>query len=135
MPHPTAAAPAMQAEPNVTPMIDVLMVLLIIFMVIVPTSRKAFDVQIPSRSGGADGGAIVLDVGPDGHLALNQQPVVPAALGARLRAVYAGRPDKVITVRGERRARYADVIAAIDSARGAGIRVVSLDPAHAGAPD
>ena len=127
-------APRMQAEPNVTPMIDVLMVLLIIFMVIVPTSRRALDVQLPSDVGSADGGAIVLEVGPGGRLALNRAPVPVAALGARLRAVYAGRPNKLVTVRGDGRARYEEVVAAIDSARGAGVRVISLDPRHAAAP-
>ncbi len=125
------AAPRMQADPNVTPMIDVLMVLLIIFMVIVPTSRRALDVQLPSQQGAADGGAIVLEVGPGDHLAVNRQPVPLAALGSRLRAIYAGRPDKVITVHGDGRARYEEVVAAMDSARGAGVRVISLDPRRA----
>ena len=118
----------MQAEPNVTPMIDVLMVLLIIFMVIVPMSRRSVDVQLPVPSGVGDGPAIVLEVGPGGRLALNRQPVDVAQLGTRLRSVYAGRPDRVITVRGDDAARYQDVVAAIDSARGAGVRVIGLDP-------
>ena len=66
------------------------------------------------------------------RLALDRQPVRPAELGARLRAVYAGRPDEVLTVRGEGAARYQEVVAAIDSARGAGVRVVGLDPHRAG---
>ena len=119
----------MRAEPNVTPMIDVLMVLLVIFMVIVPTSRRAIDVQLPDPHAPPSGApAIVLEVGPGGALALNRQPVAEAALGARLRAVYAGRPDRVLTVRGDGRARYASVVAAVDSARGAGVRVIGLDP-------
>ena len=117
----------MNAEPNVTPMIDVLMVLLIIFMVIVPSSRQAIDVQLPAEQASAGGTPIVLEVGPGGRLALNQEPVAEAQLGARLRAVYAGRPDRVITVRGARTARYQEVVAALDSARGAGVRVIGLD--------
>ncbi len=119
----------MNAEPNVTPMIDVLMVLLIIFMVIVPAGRRAVDVQLPPNAPADPAGpAIVLEVGPDGRLALNRRPVRAADLGARLRAVYAGRPDRALTVRGDGRARYQEVVAAIDSARGAGVRVVGLDP-------
>jgi biopolymer transport protein ExbD len=117
----------MQAEPNVTPMIDVLMVLLIIFMVMVPTSRRAIGAQLPAEQGSGGHTPIVLEVGPGGRLALNQQPVAEAQLGARLRAVYAGRPDRVITVRGARTARYQEVVAALDSARGAGVRVIGLD--------
>jgi biopolymer transport protein ExbD len=124
-----AKAVRMQAEPNVTPMIDVLMVLLIIFMVIVPMSRRAVDVQLPAP-GVSEGmpGVIVLEVGPSGRLALNRQPVTEARLGARLRALYADRPDKSIIVHGDGAARYQEVVAAIDSARGAGVRVVGLDP-------
>ena len=69
----------MNAEPNVTPMIDVLMVLLIIFMVIVPSSRQAIDVQLPAEQASAGGTPIVLEVGPGGRLALNQEPVAEAA--------------------------------------------------------
>jgi biopolymer transport protein ExbD len=124
----------MRADPNVTPMIDVLMVLLIIFMVIVPIGRRAVDVVLPAPAGDAGGAAIVLEVGPDGRLAVNQQPVAEAELGARLRAIYAGRPDRTIVVRGDGAARYQDVVAAIDSARGAGVRVVGLDPRPAPPP-
>ena len=124
-----AKAAAMQAEPNVTPMIDVLMVLLIIFMVIVPMSRRSVDVRLPAPGlGEGVPGVIVLEVGAGGRLALNQQPLSPALLGARLRAVYGGRRDKSIIVHGEGGALYQDVVAAIDSARGAGVRVVGLDP-------
>jgi biopolymer transport protein TolR len=124
----------MQAEPNVTPMIDVLMVLLIIFMVIVPMSRRSVDVQLPVPAGGEAAPGIVLEVGPGGRLALNRQPVAESQLGARLRAVYAGRPDKSIIVHGDGAARYQEVVAAIDSARGAGVRVVGRDPRREQAP-
>ncbi|AHG92837.1 Biopolymer transport protein ExbD/TolR (plasmid) [Gemmatirosa kalamazoonensis] len=118
----------MQAEPNVTPMIDVLMVLLIIFMFMVPMSQRATYVQLPVEQPGGPGTPIVLEVGPGGRLALNQQALTFGDLGARLRAVYAGRPDKTITVRGDGAARYQDVVTAIDIARGAGVTVVGLDP-------
>jgi biopolymer transport protein ExbD len=121
----------MHADPNVTPMIDVLMVLLIIFMVIVPMSRRSVDVVLPAPDGGAAGSGIVLEVGPDGRLALNRQPVAESELGARLRAIYASRPDKIIVVRGDGAARYQDVVTAIDIARGAGVRVVGLDASRA----
>jgi len=125
---PDAEQGGRQAEPNVTPMIDVLMVLLIIFMVAVSTDRRTVDVQLPVPSETGDGGAsIVLEVGPGGHLALNRQPVPEAELGRRLRAVYAGRPDRVLMVRGARTARYQEVVTAMDSARAAGVRVLGMD--------
>jgi len=101
----------------------------------VPTSRRALDVQLPVEAGSAEDETIMLEVGPGDHLALKRQPVPLAALGSRLRAVYAGRPDKVITVRGDGRAQYQEVIAAMDSARGAGVRVISLAPRRAPSPD
>jgi biopolymer transport protein TolR len=121
----------MQVEPNVTPMIDVLMVLLIIFMFMVPASQRATYVNLPADEKGGPGAAIVLEVGPRGRLALNRQPVAPDQLAARLHAVYDGRPDKVLTIRGDRAATYQDVVTAIDVARGAGIRVIGLDPRKA----
>jgi len=118
----------MQAEPNVTPMIDVLMVLLIIFMFMIPASQRATYASLPEERPGGEGTAIVLQVLPGGRVALNRQPLAVGELAARLRAVYAGRPDKVITVRGDGAATYQEVVTAIDIARGAGVAVVGLDP-------
>jgi biopolymer transport protein TolR len=118
----------MAAEPNVTPMIDVLMVLLIIFMFMVPASQRATYASLPEARGSGEGPAIVLEVLPGGRVALNRQPLRIGELGARLRAVYAGRPDKVITVRGHGAATYQEVVTGIDIARGAGVKVVGLDP-------
>ena len=123
-----ARVTGMQAEPNVTPMIDVLMVLLIIFMFMIPASRRATYASLPEERPGGEGTAIVLEVLPGGRVALNREPLAVGALAARLRAVYAERPDKVITVRGAGAVTYQEVVTAIDIARGAGVRVVGLDP-------
>jgi biopolymer transport protein ExbD len=123
------AGTAMAAEPNVTPMIDVLLVLLILFMLLVPLQRRQLDAQLPDpEPARGEAAGIVLEVGPAGRLAINREPVREAELGARLRAIYRGRPQKVIFVRGDRAATYQEVIAAMDSARGAGVRVIGLDP-------
>jgi biopolymer transport protein TolR len=127
MHEPRASRAAMQVEPNVTPMIDVLMVLLIIFMFMVPASQRATYASLPEERQGGEGTAIVLEVRPGGRVALNRQPLLIGELGARLRAVYAGRPDKVITIRGDGAATYQEVVTAIDVARGAGVKVVGLD--------
>ena len=123
-----AGSTVMQSEPNVAPMIDVLLVLLVIFMLLVPLQRRHVTVQLPARQFSEDGAVgIVLEVGPAGRLALNREPVTEAALRQRLRAVYAGRPDKTLIVRGDRAATYQAVITAMDSARGAGVRVIGVD--------
>jgi biopolymer transport protein ExbD len=119
---------SLRSDPNVTPMIDVLLVLLIVFMLTVPRARRAIDVQLPDERAVGDGRAsLVLEV-CEASVALNGQAIDPARLGARLRAVYAGRPEKVLFVRGCPTARYQQVVAAMDSARGAGVRVLGISP-------
>jgi biopolymer transport protein TolR len=118
---------AVSAEPNVTPMIDVLLVLLVIFMLMVPMQLR-IDAQIPDPDvrGGEGAVGLVLEVGAGGRFALNRQPVPAAELETRLRDVFEGRPDRRLVVRGARGARYQEVVRAMDVARGAGARVLAL---------
>ena len=118
------------AEPNVTPMIDVLLVLLIVFMFVVVQGRRTIDVQLPEEcvANCGAGDAIVLEVlGAQGYR-LNQRPVTHDALLAVLTDVYRGRPDKILSVTGRSGASYAQVMAAMDVARSAGVRVISAVP-------
>lgn len=125
----------LNAEPNVTPMIDVLMVLLIIFMVIVPSSRKALDVQLPDPTPGPANATpsqqIVLEVLPGGTFKVNNQPVAANALATRLKEIYDPRPEKIIFVKGDPAVTYQDVIRAMDVARGAGVKVIGVPPKDA----
>jgi biopolymer transport protein ExbD len=129
------ASGSLSAEPNVTPMIDVLMVLLIIFMVIVPSSRKALDVQVPDpnpqQTNAPNSESIVLSVNPGGEFLINKEAVSGQNLAARLKQIYDPRPDKVIFVKGDPRATYQDVIEAMDVARGSGVKVVGFTPKEA----
>ena len=117
-------------EPNVTPMIDVLLVLLIAFMIMVTQMRHSMDVQLPQpcRDFCAGGDAIVLEVLPGAAYRVNQKPVDHAALQGYLAALYQQRPDKVIAVAGRPGALYNEVIEAMDVARSAGVRVISAVP-------
>lgn len=112
-------------EINVTPMLDVLLVLLIIFMAAIP-SMRAIDVQLPDRerTAASPGPAIVLELGADGSARINQSPVARGELAGRLRAIYAARPEKVLFVKADRRLRYDAVVDAMDVARGAGVEVI-----------
>jgi biopolymer transport protein TolR len=119
-------------EPNVTPMIDVLMVLLIIFMVIVPSSRKAIDVQLPDPnpqpSSAPNTSQIVLTVHKGGQFEINKEPQTLAGLAPRLKQIYDPRPDKIIFIKGDPDATYQDIIKAMDVSRGAGVKVIGFTP-------
>ena len=123
-------------EPNVTPMIDVLLVLLIIFMLVVPMARKAIDVQLPDptpsvQPANPSTDQIVLSVNPKGACAINKEEVTRERLPARLKEIYDPRPDKIIFVKGDPKVKYADVIFAMDVARGAGVKVIGVSPKEA----
>ena len=118
---------------NVTPMIDVLLVLLIIFMMIIPMSRKAIDTQLPDpnpqpQQAQVNPDQIVLEVLPDEKYAINKEPVEKAQLYTRLKAIYDPRPEKIIFVKGDTTVRYETVIFAMDQARGAGVKVIGIPP-------
>ncbi len=121
-------------EINVTPMIDVLLVLLIIFMMIIPMSRKAIDTQLPDpnpavATANSANDQIVLSVLPDGLFKINQEEVSREGLFNKLRSVYDPRPEKIIFVKGDSTVSYGDVVFAMDQARGAGVKVIGITPA------
>jgi len=120
------------AEPNVTPMIDVLLVLLIIFMLIVPMSRKAIDLQLPdptqTPNATPNTDQIVLEVGKDGSYMINKQVVPHPDLDRKLHEVYDRRPDKILFIKGDTLAAYQTIIEAMDVARGAGVQAIGVPP-------
>jgi biopolymer transport protein ExbD len=120
-------------EINVTPMIDVLLVLLIIFMMAIPMLRKAIDVQIPDPTPTTEVPAeqsdqIVLQVLPGEQFKVNSEDVSAADLPKFLKDVYDGRPNKIIFVKGDPTVKYQDVVHAMDVARGAGVKVIGIPP-------
>ena len=120
-------------EINVTPMIDVLLVLLIIFMMVIPMSRKAIDLQLPDPTPdntpqGPPPSQIVLEVLPGNVFKVNSQPIAKNDLAKRLKEIYDPRPDKIIFIKGDPTVKYSDVIYAMDVARGAGVKVIGATP-------
>jgi biopolymer transport protein TolR len=120
-------------EINVTPMIDVLLVLLIIFMMVIPMSRKAIDLQLPdptpdNTNSGPPPSQIVLEVLPGGIFKVNTQPISKADLPKKLKEIFDPRPDKIIFVKGDPAVKYSDVIWAMDVARGSGVKVIGMTP-------
>ena len=120
-------------EINVTPMIDVLLVLFIIFMMVIPMSRKAIDLQLPdptpdNTNSGPPPSQIVLEVLPGNVYRVNTQPIAKNDLQKKLKEIYDPRPEKIIFVKGDPAVKYSDVIYAMDVARGAGVKVIGVPP-------
>jgi biopolymer transport protein TolR len=119
-------------EPNVTPMIDVLLVLLIIFMLVVPMARKTIDINLPDpnpvMTAQPSTDQIVLEVCKDRTYSINKHPVEKDGLAAEIHKDYDARPDKIIFVKGCPEAKYQEVITAMDIARGAGVKVIGVPP-------
>jgi biopolymer transport protein ExbD len=120
-----------RAEINVTPMIDVLLVLLIIFMIITPLAPVGLPALVPQPSPPDRQEAsrpldFVISVRMDGSILLNQEPVDLANLGARLEQVFRRNYDHVIFVRGDRDLEFGAVARVLDIASGAGLKRIAL---------
>ena len=112
---------------NMTPMIDVLLVLLVIFMIMQPMLQRSIDIQLPVEKDEPTAPAvppIVLEVFPGGQYLLNKSPVPAAMLAARMLEVYSNRPDRVLFVKADGAVKYGEVITVMDIARGAGVEVL-----------
>jgi biopolymer transport protein TolR len=122
---------SMQSNINITPLIDVLLVLLVIFMITVSAFRKVLDIQVPIEQKGPapkTNDQIILQINADGTMAINTQPVDSAGLGQKLYDIYNIRPDKLLFIKIDDSQKYQKVIWAIDVARGSGVQVFGLAP-------
>ena len=120
-------------EPNVVPMIDIMLVLLIVFMIMQPMVRKAFDLQLPDPNpqvapANSKSDQLVMEVLPDGNFAINKQPTNKEGLNTKLHEIYDQRPEKILFIKGDPSVTYEDVIWSMDVARGAGVKVIGIPP-------
>ncbi|MGH7533277.1 MAG: ExbD/TolR family protein [Gemmatimonadales bacterium] len=129
----TGGGGTVQSEPNVTPMIDVLLVLLIIFMVVQAMSRVTLNVQVPPpntpASTKANPDQIVMELRDDGSYAINGQVVPKEQLAAQIHSIFDPRPAKLMFFKPGLNREYQDVIEAMDIALSSGVEIVGFTPA------
>jgi biopolymer transport protein ExbD len=110
------------ADINITPYIDILLVLLIIFMVIVPIKQMDLEVKVPQPSNPVTSppptDVIVVDIGEFGNIEINHQPTTIHQLGERLQEIYSGRRNRNLFIRAIPGLPYNDVVRIIDIAKG-----------------
>src|SRR4029453_6490793 len=121
-----------KADINITPYIDILLVLLIIFMVITPVRQMDLDVKVPQppppgqENAPPDPSVIVVSVGESANITINQDPVDITALGPKLQEIYSARANKNMFISASAKLPYGDVVKVIDIAKGAGVGDVGL---------
>jgi biopolymer transport protein TolR len=121
-----------KSDINITPYIDILLVLLIIFMVITPVRQMDLDVKVPQANENTDAkpvidpSVIVVSVGESAQIAINQDPTDIGSLGTKLQEIYSARANKNMFISASPKLPYGDVVKVIDIAKGAGVGDIGL---------
>jgi len=109
---------------NITPLVDVVLVLLIIFMVMTPILQKGFDMSVPQKAppteNPSSARSIVLLVEPGGRMSVNRKPATMSDLGDTLSAIYSTRSDKILFIDADDRVNYQELVEILDICKAQG---------------
>jgi biopolymer transport protein TolR len=124
---------AVRSDINITPLVDVVLVLLIIFMVATPILLKQMEVKVPQSADNVDLSPppvtteqVVLQVDKENRISINHEPVAPEVLADRVRTIFEGRREKLMFFDVDDNANYGEVVHIMDVCRGAGVKVLGI---------